>query len=155
MRTAGPAVRTLLKASILPVVGAAAFVLVQDKLQPPRAPFAEYGVRLGMTPAEVRATFAPPAATDARWRLDASREIALEWSGSGRSFRFEFHGAQLMAIRAVLERKDPSTQGLALDVTNATVLHRHARGDGRVEVTLLARDCPSHAEEARRLISGR
>jgi hypothetical protein len=144
-----------MQASIVPIVAAAVFVLVQGRLRDKPSPLANYRVQLGMTPADVRATFAPPSAVGSQWRVESGRETALEWRGGGRSFRFEFHGAQLMGVRAILESRDPSTQGDSLDVTNATVLRRHVREDGRVELTLLARDCPSHAEEARRLIAGR
>lgn len=148
--------RAVFATAIVPVaVAGIVFVVASQKLSRERDALSAFRVRLGMTPADVRATFAPPAAGPSQWRVDSSGETALEWRGSGRSFRFEFHNAQLMAVRAVLDSRDPSTHGDALEVSTATVLRRHAREDGRVELTLLARDCPSHAEEARRLITGR
>jgi hypothetical protein len=148
--------RTLLTAAIAPIaVAGAAFFVARSRLDAAREPLAAFRLRLGMTPADVRATFAPPAAGPSQWKVDSTGESALEWRGSGRMFRFEFHNAQLMAVRAVLDSRDPSTHGRALEVSTASVLRRHVREDGRVELTLLARDCPSHAEEARRLIAGR
>jgi hypothetical protein len=148
--------RSMLAAAVLPVaVAGVVFFVARSRLDRDREPLAPFRVRLGMTPADVRATFAPPAAGTSQWRLDSSGANAIEWRGSGRSFRFEFHNAQLMAVRAILESRDPSTHGDALEVSTATVLRRRAREDGRVELTLLARDCPTHAEEARRLINSR
>lgn len=148
--------RAVIAAAVVPVaVAGLVFVIASSKLSRERDALSPFRVRLGMTPADVRATFAPPSAGPSQWRVDSSGETALEWRGSGRSFRFEFHNAQLMAVRGVLDSRDPSTHGDALEVSTATVLRRHVREDGRVELTLLARDCPSHAEEARRLMIGR
>jgi len=119
------------------------------------------GAELGMTPADVRQRFAPPTA--GRWvaSTGATRpgetELAWEVQGVGGepSVRFEFHSAQLVAVRAVLAASDPDALGGALVVSPAAVVSRRGRSDGRVEVTLLARDCPIHAAEVRRLIASR
>lgn len=148
--------RSWLLAALTPlVVAGGVYAYAQAKLSGDREPLTEYRVRLGMTPADVRATFAAPSADASQWRVDSSGETALEWRGGNRFFRFEFHNAQLMAVRARVESRDPSTHGPSLEVSTAAVLRRLAREDGRVELTLLARDCPSHAEEARRLINSR
>lgn len=148
--------RSWLFAALTPIaVAGVVYATVQARLAGDREPLSEYRIRLGMTPADVRATFAVPTAEGSRWRVDSSGETALEWRGGNRSFRFEFHNAQLMAVRAVVESRDPSTHGRALEVSTAAVLRRVVREDGRVELTLVARDCPSHAEEARRLMSSR
>jgi hypothetical protein len=149
--------RSWLFAAIVPIaVAASVYATVQARLAADREPLEAYGIRLGMTPAQVRAMFAAPTAEGSQWRVDSSgEETALEWRGKNRFFRFEFHHAQLMAVRAIVESSDPSTHGRALDVSSAAVLRRVAREDGRVELTLVARDCPSHAEEARRLMSSR
>ncbi|MDP3276679.1 MAG: hypothetical protein Q8Q09_15885 [Deltaproteobacteria bacterium] len=114
---------------------------------------AQYGIRLGMSPADVRATFSLGHAEGSQWRVVADAEPALEWRSGARSMRFEFHGAQLMAVRAMLLLRDPSTQGRQIEVSTATVVRRHPQSDGRVEVTLLARECPTHAAEAQRIIT--
>lgn len=146
--------RSWLFAAVVPIaVAGAVYAAAQAKLAGDREPLYAYRLRFGMTPADVRATFAAPTAEDSRWRVDSSAEPALEWRGRNRSFRFEFHNAQLMAVRAVVESRDPSTHGRALEVSTAAVLRRVVREDGRVELTLVARDCPSHAEEARRLVA--
>jgi hypothetical protein len=146
--------RSWLYAAVVPIaVAGAVYAAAQAKLAGDREPLHAYRLRFGMTPADVRATFSAPTAEDSRWRVDSSAEPALEWRGRNRSFRFEFHNAQLMAVRAVVESRDPSTHGGALEVSTAAVLRRVVREDGRVELTLVARDCPSHAEEARRLIA--
>jgi hypothetical protein len=148
--------RSWLFAALTPIaVAGVVYATVQARLAGDRPPLAEYRIHLGMTPADVRATFAAPTAEGSRWRVDSSGETALEWRGGNRSFRFEFHNAQLVAVRAIVESRDPSTHGRALEVSTAAVLRRVVREDGRVELTLVARDCPSHAEEAQRLMSGR
>lgn len=136
-------------------VSASALVSCKQPVGDPDEAFSPYRIHLGMTPADVRATFAHPTAASSQWRIESTPETMLEWSSAGRSMRFEFHRAQLMAVRAVLPMSDPSTHGAALDVSTATVLRRTMREDGRVELTLLARDCPTHAAEARRLVESR
>ncbi len=141
----------LLFLSTLSVTVGAVAVCKRSSPTPDEA-FAPYRIHLGMTPADVRATFAHPNAASSQWRIQSAAETVLEWSSTGRSMRFEFHRAQLMAVRAILGMSDPSTHGAQLEVSTATVLRRTLRQDGRVELTLLARDCPTHAAEARRLI---
>lgn len=148
--------RSWLFAALTPIaVAGVVYATAQAKLAGDREPLSAYRIRFGMTPADVRATFAAPTAEGSRWRVDSAGETALEWRGGNRFFRFEFHNAQLMAVRAVVESRDPSTHGRALEVSTAAVLRRVVREDGRVELTLVARDCPSHAEEAQRLMNSR
>jgi hypothetical protein len=119
------------------------------------------GVRLGMTPREVRERFAAPGA--GQWRAGSEGgEVVLEWSPAGGAAaaegevaRFEFHSGMLVAVRMVLPASDPDAQGATLGVSSASVMARRGLTNGRVEMTLLARDCPTHAAEVRRLLARR
>lgn len=115
-----------------------------------------HGIALGMTPREVRERF--KTAVPGQWRFVAGDDPALEWLPSGPSSveraRFEFHGGMLVAVRLLLSAADPAAQGARLGVSTASVLARRGLTDGRVELVLLARDCPTHAEEVGRLLTG-
>jgi hypothetical protein len=116
-----------------------------------------HGVWLGMTPNDVRERFRTPG--PGTWRSEMQADPVLIWTATMVEPRttasFEFHGGVLVAVRMVVPTSDPDAQGPALDVSTASVLVRRGQTDGRVEITLLARDCPTHAEEVRRLISRR
>ena len=86
----------------------------------------------------------------------ASDDTVLEWSaaqdqGASRAThaRFEFHLGMLVAVRAHLRETAASQR---VDVTPKTVTVRTPQGGG-TEVTLLARDCPTHHEEAESLVA--
>lgn len=118
------------------------------------------GVRLGMTPRDVRDRF--EVGSEGSWQTKlgggagASDDTVLEWRASSdktqaTSARFEFHLGMLVAIRARLR------EGLAaeqVEATPKTVTLRSpgAAGLGGTEVTVLARDCPTHHEEAESLV---
>lgn len=112
-----------------------------------------YGVRLGLTPAQLRARFEAPG--PGSFRTVPGPELALEWAGASPepSLRFEFHDGMLVALRARVRSNDPAAQGPPVVVSNAAVLARRGAGTDRTEVTWLARDCPTHADEARRLLT--
>jgi hypothetical protein len=104
-------------------------------------------VRLGMSPRDVRDRFAPGG--DGNWQsqLGSADDTFLEWTSSTSKVdhaRFEFHLGMLVAIRAHL--REPST-GEHIDTTSKTVTLR-APAAGGTDVTVLARDCPTHKEEA-------
>jgi hypothetical protein len=115
------------------------------------------GTWLGMTPTDVRDRFRAPGA--GTWRSEQRTDPALIWTAAEgappTTAYFEFHGGVLVAVRLTVPTTDPAAQGPALDVSTASVMSRQDQTDGRVEITLLARDCPTHAEEVRRLISRR
>lgn len=142
-----------------------------------------HGVRLGMTPRDVRDRFAA-FSPGGQWRTTAAAgELALEWlpastpaastpppippaandggtaepqpPSAAAPARFEFHNGLLVAVRLVVPPSDPAAHGAPVDVSTASVLARRGRTDGRVELTLLARDCPTHAEEVHRLLARR
>jgi hypothetical protein len=116
------------------------------------------GVRLGMAPRDVRDRFEGGA--DGSWQTKvgggagASDDTVVEWSaGSDRSrvshARFEFHLGMLVAVRAHL--RDGGAQPEArIEATPKTVTMLTPAGGG-TDVTMLARDCPTHREEAESL----
>jgi hypothetical protein len=115
------------------------------------------GTWLGMTPTDVRDRFRAPG--PGTWRSEQRTDPALVWTAAEgappTTAYFEFHGGVLVAVRLDVPRTDPDAQGPAVDVSTASVLARRGQADQRVEITLLARDCPTHAEEVRRLIARR
>ncbi|MBZ0116922.1 MAG: hypothetical protein K8H88_08005 [Sandaracinaceae bacterium] len=114
------------------------------------------GVRLGLTPSQARSALQTGA--QGSFRTETSGEdLALIWtpqagaSSPVRSARLEFHLGQLVALRAELSPSAPESAGPARAVTATSVLARDRRGDA-VQITWLARSCPTHADEARRLV---
>lgn len=135
-------------AALLAVVAVAAC----GRREPPET---FHGVRLGMTPGDVRARFQPPRGADgpASWRSVPGGEGTLEYSVPSRdvpNVRFEFHSGMLVAVRATLEPGDSASRGARRDLHPGSVLVRAPRGSA-VEVTWLSRDCPTHKLEADRL----
>lgn len=112
-----------------------------------------HGVRLGMPLSDVRARFDIPGT----WQVRPEESlVAAEWAprttATVRSVRFEFHQGLLVAVRAVVAAQDSSATGERIHVTPGTVVERRPIPGGDVRVTLIARSCPVHAPEVRRLI---
>lgn len=116
------------------------------------------GVRLGMSPRDVRDRFdgGGPGAwqTKVGGGAGATDDTVLEWSAIGEATRattarFEFHLGMLVAVRAHLREPAGAER---VDVTPKTVAVR-GPGGGGTDVTILARDCPTHHEEAQSLAS--
>jgi hypothetical protein len=109
-----------------------------------------HGVKLGMTPGDVRQRFlAPPGS----WKATSGEEMILDYSpeaGTVPKVRFEFHSGMLVAIRATVAKQDPVASG-SREITPGSVIVREPSG---VEVALvwLSRDCPTHKDEAERLV---
>jgi hypothetical protein len=120
------------------------------------------GVRLGMAPRDVRDRF--DGGGDGAWQtvignggrggVGASDDTVVEWTASNdhsrvSHARFEFHLGMLVAVRAHLRdpavKREPRT-----DVTPKTVTVLAPATDG-TDVTMLARDCPTHRDEAESL----
>lgn len=106
-------------------------------------------VRLGMAPRDVRDRFQP--GSDGSWQtaLGAGDDTVLEWTAkdakaSVKDARFEFHLGMLVAIRAHLAEKSAKED---VSSTPKTVTMRGPAEGGTV-VTVLARDCPTHKDEA-------
>jgi hypothetical protein len=123
-------------------------------------PMVLHGVRLGMTAGAVRARLD----TGARgvWRAHGGDGLALEWipdpsdraapgPGVPRHLRFELHDGLVVAVRAKLDAAHPLAAGAPFVETSGSVLERAAGPDGLVTLTLVARDCPTHADEVRAL----
>jgi hypothetical protein len=114
------------------------------------------GVRLGMAPRDVRDRFEGGA--DGAWQTKvaagagASDDTVVEWSANANApatvrithARFEFHLGMLVAVRA--HSKEP-LKTEQVDVTPKTVTVRTPEAGG-TDLTMLARDCPTHHDEA-------
>jgi hypothetical protein len=116
------------------------------------------GVRLGMSPRDVRDRF--DGGGEGAWQTKvgggsgASDDTVLEWTASGAASRttrarFEFHLGMLVAVRAHLRETGGSER---VDLTRKTVTVRTPQGGG-MDLTILARDCPTHHDEAESLAS--
>lgn len=119
------------------------------------APETFHGVRLGMTPGDVRTRFRPPPGADghAAWRSVPGGEGVLEYSvppNEAPKVRFEFHSGMLVAVRATLDPGDAASRGPRRDLNPGSVLVREPQGP-QVTITWLSRDCPTHKDEADRL----
>jgi hypothetical protein len=111
------------------------------------------GVRLGMTPRDVRDRFQEEGTwqTKVGGGAGASDDTVVEWTArDGASHvRFEFHLGMLVAIRAHL-REPIATE--RIESTAKTVTLRRPGSSGS-DVTILARDCPTHKDEAEALVA--
>ena len=103
-----------------------------------------------MAPRDVRARFQP--GTDGSWQtaLGAGDDTALEWTSRGGGggvthARFEFHLGMLVAIRA---RLNESVSREEVSATPKTVTVKAPSQEGGASLTVLARDCPTHKDEA-------
>jgi hypothetical protein len=114
------------------------------------------GVRLGMSPRDVRDRF--EGGGQGAWQTKvgggagASDDTVLEWTATeatsrATEARFEFHLGMLVAVRAHLREAAGAEH---IDLTPKTVTLRAPQAGG-TEVTLLARDCPTHHDEAEAL----
>lgn len=121
-----------------------------------------HGARLGMSASSVRSAFPRPLS------VDLSGELALTWSAASSSasssvaseplvddalgtvtdVRFEFHLGLLVAVRATGESASTETQ---FSLTDAAFRRVADDSQGRATLLWIARDCPTHAEEVRRL----
>lgn len=106
-------------------------------------------VRLGMAPRDVRERFQGGSGS---WQtaLGAGDDTVLEWTSkdtksSVAQARFEFHLGMLVAIRARMTEPS-STDEVALSPKTVTL--RSPAKEGGTNVTVLARDCPTHKDEA-------
>lgn len=113
------------------------------------------GVRLGMTPDQVRERFDRGAPSS--WRTEiAGTDLSLIRAPSGsldREARFEFHEGMLVAMRFDLSADAPEASGDPITISTASVTARTRGQGGRVSLVVLARDCPTHAEEVSRILS--
>ena len=124
-----------------------------------------YGARLGQSASDLRRQLVPPVPGTFRAAADApaNGDLALEWfpdagpipsaaSTAPRRARFEIHSGLVVAIRATLPPASPLSDGPRLSTTPVSVLSRRENPDHSVSFSILARDCPTHAEEVRALL---
>ncbi|MFK7988681.1 MAG: hypothetical protein AB8I08_21860 [Sandaracinaceae bacterium] len=141
-------------AIVLPAVAALAVLLWPSdptRIGPIR------GVLLGVGPAQARESLLT-GGTPGRFRSSAMDEdFALDWAPTGseaaselRSARLEFHLGQLVAMRLIVSSDADEAGGEALEVSAGSILVREpgaAENPGAVQITWLARTCPTHADE--------
>jgi len=113
-------------------------------------------VKLGMAPKDVRDHFEPGG--DGTWQTSVGKsadDTAIEWrakdaqASKTKTARFEFHLGMLVAVRATTNDQAPS--GEQVTATPTTVSVRRPATGGGTEIEVLARDCPTHKDEAERL----
>lgn len=107
-------------------------------------------VRLGMAPRDVRDRFKPAGEGSWQTAVGTGDDTVLEWTAREpgapvAQARFEFHLGMLVAIRARMN--EPSSKE-SVTLTPKTVTVRAPAREGGTSLTVLARDCPTHKEEA-------
>lgn len=112
-------------------------------------------VRLGMAPRDVRERFRPSGEGSWQTAVGSGDDTVVEWTlrdEKARSnptavieARFEFHLGMLVAIRA---RSNETTSSEKIGLTPKTVTIRSPAREGGTMITVLARDCPTHKDEA-------
>lgn len=112
-------------------------------------------VRLGMSPRDVRERFEPGGQGSWQTRVGSGDDTVLEWtarepSSRFQTARFEFHLGMLVAVRARVREGSASER---IEATPKTVTVRRPASPSESDVTLLARDCPTHKDEAESLAS--
>jgi hypothetical protein len=123
-------------------------------------PDAVPGVRLGMTPHDVRERLVTGGEGTWQTRVGAAADdTALEWTAKDADkarvphATFEFHLGMLVAVRAQVRERTSAPAEESVATTPRTVTLRRATPSGVTDVTVLARDCPTHHEEAESLAS--
>ncbi len=117
-------------------------------------PFAFYGVRLGISAADLRDRYELPG----EWSLstDEAGGLELGWlpeaPGSVKSARFQFHEGLLVAIRARLASQDAFAGADGIVVTADAIMHRVSGEDGFSQMSVISRNCPTHADEVAHLM---
>lgn len=112
-------------------------------------------VRLGMAPRDVRERFQPGGEGSWQTALGSGDDTVLEWTARDAASpvaqaRFEFHLGMLVAIRA---RLNQTVSREDVSATPKTVTLKAPAREGGMSVTVLARDCPTHKDEAESLAS--
>ncbi len=107
-------------------------------------------VRLGMAPRDVRERFQPGGEGSWQTALGSGDDTVIEWTARDprapvAQARFEFHLGMLVAIRA---RMNEAAGREEISTTPRTVTIKAPAPEGGSSVTILARDCPTHKDEA-------
>lgn len=123
-------------------------------------PDAVPGIRLGMAPRDVRDRFEPGG--EGGWRVAVGAtadDTAIVWEARDpkaggpatfRAARFEFHLGMLVAIRATRNAPPPPRESVSVTPTIVTAFRDS--GTGATDIAVLARDCPTHKDEAAALV---
>jgi hypothetical protein len=133
-------------------------VLARTSSRPDRGDLGLFhGVRLGMTASAVRERFEAPALGS--WRslpATGAGDVVLAWAAAKgpATATFELHNGMLVAVRATVEATDAESKRPGMDSSRA-IVRAHALDGGVIQLTLLARDCPTHHDEAERLAAGK
>jgi hypothetical protein len=109
------------------------------------------GLRLGMTADDVRSRVDETGPGEWTSRLDRG-DWVLVHEAPNETSSFELHEGQLVAIRYEAPADADLGAGPEFEMTRGSVLTRHLEG-GRVRITLLSRDCPTHHDEAEQLVA--
>jgi len=135
-----------------------ALVRLGAQIQQPDGVFAYRGARLGLTAAQLRDAY--DAEGDWGLRTDEDGSLVLSFTpeepvdaNAPRSATFEFHEGLLVAMRFRMPASAPLASGDPLVVAPDAVLHREPLGSDEVQVDVIARNCPTHAEELSRLLA--
>ncbi len=110
-----------------------------------------------MVPRDVRDRFTQAGGA---WTSEAAKDdFAILWTAPAAALdapqntKFEFHTGSLVAVRADVPKGAPIASGDEVVVTQGTVLKRTPSAT-LVHIDILARACPTHADEAKRLTDG-
>lgn len=138
-----------------------ALALAASGCSRPEEPSPLPSVRLGMSPRDVRERF--EGGGEGTWQTSvgkkAGEDTVVEWAARDRgtarvsAARFEFHLGMLVAVRAQLNEAVPDER---ISATAKTVVVRSPSASGvgaGSELVILARDCPTHRDEAERAAS--
>ena len=136
---------------VLVAVVFALALLACERSEPDAIP----NVRLGMTPRDVRDRFDPSSTGAWQTSVGTGDDTVLEWTSRDAAAkvaraRFEFHLGMLVAIRARTAENEGSER---ISTTPKTVTVRRPDPEGGTSVVVLARDCPTHKDEAESLAS--
>lgn len=102
------------------------------------------GVRLGMTPDQVRERL---SLADVTTSLEGG-DLVLR-SGST---ALSFHEGMLVALTTRRPAGHPASNGDPLELTPGTLLEREPIAGEGVELTMMSRTCPTHAAEVARIL---
>lgn len=113
------------------------------------------GTRLGMSPRDVRERFSPGSAGSWQTSMGSGDDTILEWhtqdpSAKFKNVRFEFHLGMLVAARAEATNAVPK-ESIASTPKTVTVVRPSPEGGSTIDI--LARDCPTHHDEAEALVA--
>jgi len=132
------------------IVWVVALVLALVACDRSSEPEAIPNVKLGMSPRDVRDRFDTTGTGSWQTSVGTGDDTALEWTAKDAGAklahaRFEFHLGMLVAIRA--RSTDRGTNEHIATTPKTVTVHR-PDPEGGTSVVILARDCPTHKDEA-------